>query len=255
MNNIKFIAIRDMLKLWQSYGYRKVQGNGVEWGITNGWPFKIWINRKEKCFQDFAAEIANLTIQYPGFSFCFWDVGENSCQLVEQITKPGMYSPITSLQSMHLRMDYFSYRTEDPVSTKTNIVPVRQSDVELWCHYCSLGFNYNVDPEAVSNSLKDISNRVYFLLFNGNVCGGVLIRKEYNVMGIHQYFVLPELRGNGLARIFLQKILTEDASQDVTLSVLQASSMGIGLYKKFGFVNDFELYSIKLLKEIWDPCE
>ena len=74
----------------------------------------------------------------------------------------------------------------------------------------------------------------------------VLHHANARVMGIHSLGVLPEMRRQGLARQMMRHLLQQSRTEGFDYVTLQASSMGLDLYRTLGFQEQFVMRNYAL---------
>lgn len=108
----------------------------------------------------------------------------------------------------------------------------------LWEKVFRQAFNYKISHELLLPDYEDI--RFLLAFHDGEAVGTVLLHHSPRaILGIHSMGIIPEMRGKGFAEQMMRIILNQALEQSVDWAMLQASSMGKGLYLKLGFAEQF----------------
>ncbi len=107
--------------------------------------------------------------------------------------------------------------------------------------------------EAEEYEFEDES--VHFLaLADGIPAGAARWRRTDKGIKLERFAVLPEYRGAGVGSALVSAVL-DDIPQDAEFVYLHAQLTAVGLYKKFGFREEgdmFEEANIKHYKMVWE---
>lgn len=142
-----------------------------------------------------------------------------------------------------------------PEKTRSNnhlqIIPVEDNEtLKKWIHVAAIGFGMHPEVEEVwygffAKTVFDHPFRTYLALLNGKPVGTSQLFTSGGVAGIYNVSSIPEARGQGVGTAITLAPLLEARDQGYHIGVLQASSMGYGVYRKIGF-DDFGKLSVFL---------
>ena len=114
----------------------------------------------------------------------------------------------------------------------------------LWSSLFQKAFHYSISPVLVLLSCNDIHYSIARYQ-NKPIGTCLLFRSDNDVIGIHALGIIPEMRRKGFAEEIFKKVLNQALIQGFKYAILQASKMGSGLYRKYGFAEDFNLKNYK----------
>ncbi|MFK8036909.1 MAG: GNAT family N-acetyltransferase [Crocinitomicaceae bacterium] len=199
------------------------------------WPNRLWFNKdldqetillvKNKILSDFP----NLIIPY-------WDIYDsNSNQLLEQNGFIKLFEQIGMSLELHNSFE---------VQTGLKIVVVSTKDEAVtWSKLFTSSFGYEIHPNIITNTNKTIN---YHIAFQHDKAIGTAITYQTNkVIGIHAMGIVPEARRNGYADQLMKLLINQSLKNDIEHIVLQASNIGLDLYKKIGFKEQFKIQNYR----------
>lgn len=202
------------------------------------WPNRVWIDKPN------VLDISLLhDIMYRGgtkLTFTNWhrlDFDEFSEELLVRI-------PLKSvLVGMSLSLKDFKHKviSEKPKITLRKIL--EKTDTTEWSRIFKESFNYDI-PSSIVDEIKDKVN--FYLIRNGMQNVGCVMTLEHdNDMGVYSLGVLPEFRKLGIAEMTMQNLLRTAKEKNIENIHLQASQMGLYLYRKLGFTEKFKMCNYK----------
>ncbi len=110
-----------------------------------------------------------------------------------------------------------------------------KNDAKLWIECVSEGFEIHACDELINKFMVEEDISLYIGLYNDKVVTTLLLCCSENSAGLHAVTTLPEYRKNNFALTISGYALLEAIELGYKHAVLQASSMGIHVYKKLGF--------------------
>jgi ribosomal protein S18 acetylase RimI-like enzyme len=236
--------IFNLTQLWrlggQSSGcFLQVEGVSMSTGSTGDWPNKLWIEgdiTKDKLIQaQYLAKDKKLRLAYWNLS---WqeDLG--------LIADMGFQKVLVST-GMSLELQKVSFFNEQ----RLRLIPVEnKQDAEKWALLFVGAFGYHIPPSTILSIHKEVS--FYLVESKGELVGTAMIFIDSKgVAGIYSLGISPAFRRQGLANLLFESILWEIKCQGAEKTILQASSMGLGLYLKYGFQEDFKIEFFELNKK------
>lgn len=116
-----------------------------------------------------------------------------------------------------------------------------RSQLSAWREVASQSFGYEIDATPTERLLQNEVSRLLLLLIDGHPAACALLYRSAAICGIHQIGVLPHYRKRGLARELMLEVLHRAKAEGASHATLQASRLGLSLYRKLGFVEQFVL--------------
>lgn len=125
---------------------------------------------------------------------------------------------------------------------KISIAPVDAATARRWCEVFSDGFGFARKfgkaylPFAIDVAAKPEGTlRNYALYSNGEMVATASLALHAGIAGIYNVATLPKARGNGFASALTAHVVSEGRASGATVAALQASEMGLGVYRRLGF--------------------
>lgn len=119
---------------------------------------------------------------------------------------------------------------------------------KVWEEIYPDSFNYRISKEILMATKEKIK---YYLAFLDNKpIGTAIVYITNNIAGIHGVGVIPSARRMGYADEIMKSLLNNLIDRGLEYSTLQASNMGLGIYKKMGYQEDFSITSYVLKDSI-----
>lgn len=135
---------------------------------------------------------------------------------------------------MHLEMP--NTRLEVDKDSELELLDSTDTDgIISFVKMSSDGFGYSMEPQALLRAAKFSAVKLGFLRVSGERVATVLLLKQDNTLGIHQVAVPSAFRGKGYATDMMLHSMRWGQTQGAQLITLQASEMGLNLYRRLGF--------------------
>jgi ribosomal protein S18 acetylase RimI-like enzyme len=194
------------------------------------WPNRLWLNidinedNIESIKKHLLAHPTKLIIPY-------WDIYQSSSY--ELLASNG-FKKLSEQVGMSLNLTQ-SYQ-------QTYKMPIKRvADKEnalLWEKLFEQSFGYRISHKILLLSYNVINYSIAY--YENEPVGIVLLHHNGDaVIGIHSMGVIPKMRKKGFAKQMMIALLNQSIGQGFKHAVLQASSMGKGLYLKLGFEEQF----------------
>ena len=206
--------------------------------ISKSWPNRCWLdwgaNWDLASFSESLAELPQRA------TIPLWLLEQvDQSEFKKALTDRG-FSLLLTQTAMYL--DLKKPRVVPTESLETQEVATA-SDIENWTEVASRSFGYAIDKKIVQKIASNGQARLFIAMVGGQVAATALLFKTGDTIGIHQVGVLPDYRGQGLAKALMQSLLETCAHWGGKCVTLQASSAGLGLYQKLGFTGQFRIES------------
>lgn len=214
--------ITNMVALWRCYG---AEQRGNLW-YSLGWPYRVWHDSL-----DTRQTVKSLR----------WSQLNSKHQLVtvaSNITaRQGQGCDLqahVSLTLMHLVMP----KGPKQLTEETDLELLKQDDhvgITAFVDMCSEGFGYAIEVKVLQRAAKMAGVKLGFLRVHGKRVATVLLYKQGTTLGVFQVTVPGAYRGKGYATEVMHHSMRWAQVEGVKLMTLQASEMGLNLYRRLGF--------------------
>ena len=205
---------------------------------NSDWPNRLWFNQdldEETVLSAKKELLSNL----PKLIVPHWEVSEKP---QNEILEQNGFTKIFEQIGMHLKVDK-PYLEHKEISL--NLVSTKQEST-LWSQLFTKSFGYQIHPNILLNT-KDLI-RFYIINHQNKSVGTAITYQTKNVFGVHGLGIIPESRRNGLANLLMEQLVNTAIKEETEYITLQASAMGLGLYLKMGFQEQFKIKNYMLGK-------
>lgn len=246
--HIDQLNIINLTQLWQLYGTRSVfKQNRSMPEMNTSWPHRCWLgfsDAEQTSFDIMAANAGWLDTLPASAILPVWrahdviglgDYGFE--QLLEtkkwvcKFTQLAMYKQVMSNSTVVGAMrEGFSVRLVSSIS-----------ELQTWLEIGSEAFGYDIPAEVFVPLLNQPRVKILLGWQDSTAVAVGLLFATGDVIGIHQVAVRPGYQGQGIARAFMQQLLSLCSTFNATHIVLQASEQGQPLYENLGFQSQFTI--------------
>jgi len=203
--------LQNLHEYWLALGALKQDGAFLH----QRWPYKHW-RQDYKLFEP-AHESSN-----------------NSLVTAEQIeTVPNEWNKKGQLVIMSLAA--IGESAESEYDTEACVWIEDKDSLNSWVESCSQAFGYQLDLVAINNLYNQTNAYILAHFTGGKISGTAIGFKTDSTFGIHQFGVVPDFRGLGIAKKLMQSLLLKANYLGCSNVSLQASQAGLPLYKSYGF--------------------
>jgi ribosomal protein S18 acetylase RimI-like enzyme len=108
---------------------------------------------------------------------------------------------------------------------------------QQWSSAFQLAFNYFIHEDVILKAPHSV--QYYIALHENAVIGTAILYIHNGIAGIHAVGVLPTMRKMGFADEIMKALINIAIDSKASHAMLQASKMGIGIYRRLGFQEDF----------------
>ena len=124
--------------------------------------------------------------------------------------------------------------------------------LKRWSQVCTAGFEM---PDFVADAFYDFMRYVdpdttlaYLGWWNGQPVATSLLMLAAGVAGIYNVATIPEARRQGIGAVMTASSLREARDREYKVGILQASEMGVDVYRSLGFQE-----YCKIGQYVWSP--
>lgn len=257
--HVNQLNIENLTSLWKKYGSVANQQNNSTLWTSKSWPYRAWVENDtrgaEKSFtkarrvenENKSAVAAWLENTPPTHFFSHWEFEANSTTDAEFFHGKG-WQLAFELTAMSLPLAALEVHDTQHSSLTFERVS-RHDSLKNWLETSSEAFNYQIDPAVFQPLLDDNDVEIYLGKVNGKPAVSALLFKTGNVTGLHQMGVKSAFQGQGLAKKAMHFLINRAVQQASDYMMLQASEMGLHLYKSVGFEELFTLSHYKSTHE------
>ncbi|WP_205511064.1 GNAT family N-acetyltransferase [Longitalea arenae] len=122
--------------------------------------------------------------------------------------------------------------------SRLQLVPVTTMEQSIqWSHTFQAAFNYFIHEDLIFNAPKPV--QFFVAMLENEVIGTALLYIDNGIAGVHSVGVVPTMRKKGFAEEIMKALINRSIEGNASWCMLQASKMGIGIYARLGFQEDF----------------
>lgn len=122
--------------------------------------------------------------------------------------------------------------------SRLQLVPVTTLEQSIqWSQAFQSAFNYFIHEDVIFNSPEPV--QFYVVMLGNEVIGTALLYIHNGIAGVHSVGVIPAMRKMGYAEEIMKTLINKSIESNASWCMLQASKMGIGIYTRLGFKEDF----------------
>jgi N-acetylglutamate synthase-like GNAT family acetyltransferase len=184
------------------------------------WPNRLWSYRFTANVLDAAIQL--ITAEQKKLMIPYWDDDHDlfvSKGFQQKSQLVGMSLPLQGKLVYEKRLQLIRVET--------------RAQCHQWSSAFQLAFNYFIHEDVIENAPHPVQ---YYIALHGNAVVGTAILYIHNgIAGIHGVGVLPTMRKMGFADEIMKALINMAIESNATHAVLQASKMGIGIYRRLGF--------------------
>lgn len=209
-------------------------------GLGSFYQSESWPDR---CWTDLDAPIENQTAIADGLKQLTsgtmvpaWHQPEVTPNPLEEALIHTGFQPTFSQSAMFLDLEHHSL--EKPAALDGMTVDTVEA-VNTWTQVASASFGYEIDPSSIHRLFDVPEVQLLLTRQNKKATATALVYSKGDITGIHLVGVLPDFRGQGLARTLMQEVIFQISQSSSRFITLQASTSGEPLYRKLGFTHQF----------------
>lgn len=226
--------IENLTNLFKLMGYEK-QNNSLY--KSNSWPNKLWsdYNYNKSNIESLikiALDEKNM------YTLPIWDKNDGTFK-----------SSIKTLENKGFKLSFeqivMVLDLKSAELTKSNELEIKyinsKEDIAKWVDVASNAFNYKISLKVIEQISNNKNIKLLLAYKDNNTVGTALLFNDSNVMGVHLVGVLNGNRGAGIGKSIMLEAIHYSKIQNLKYMTLQASTLGLGIYKRLGFKEQFIL--------------
>lgn len=228
--------INNLTSLWKNvsdpFGAFYSEGSfSHAWLNDSEWPNRIWLNHPADSVNPSQLRLRLMHLGLP-LKITIWDVQDDKMMI--KIADEGFEHRSTQL-GMSLKLDGYEIKGNNKLDVQ---LIGNHAEGELWSRTFQQSFGYYINPKQLIDSINCYA---YLYSIDSQVVGTGILHITGTVAGIHAIGVVPDERRKGYAEMIMNHLIEDALRQKCTLSTLQASDLGKGLYLKLGYREDFKI--------------
>ncbi|VAW52743.1 hypothetical protein MNBD_GAMMA05-536 [hydrothermal vent metagenome] len=248
--------LTNLTSLWEKYGSLTINRNVLPLLRANThWPHRCWLDWRTDDIASYAmsdhSSVAAWLKDVPeSVVLSIWPIKNDNKngdtvpfehQLIEKQLLEKKWKCAFEQLAMYIELQ--EETTCLPVTRKDFQVVLASTseDVKKWVDIGSEAFGYSIDLPVVENLINDKSMRILLGYQGEQAVASALLYKTGKVIGLHQVGVKQAFQGQGIAKYFMQEIISTCVLWQGEHIVLQASQAGQPLYDSLGFKAQFTI--------------
>ncbi len=206
--------------------------------ISNSWPGRLW-GAYDYTLSDTKVLINKALSESNPYTISLWDKKDESTSLSTKAMEDNGFA--VSFEQVAMVLDLKDFVNEVD-NNKLDMKYVNSiEDVNTWVEIASSSFSHQINEDVIQNISKDENVELLLASIDGIAVGTALIFSHSDVAGIHLVGVPLENRGQGIAKSIMLETINFAQKKQIPFMTLQASTMGLGIYKRLGFKEQFVL--------------
>jgi len=240
MNNNELIQnnITNLTNLFKLMGSKEKEiSNKKILNLSNSWPNRLWMPYDYNK-NDLQEAINTNEKEERSYILSLWERDEEIFQESIKELESKEYKVLFKQIGMHLDLNTVNIEENSDLEIK---LIEKKEDIKLWTKIASNSFGYEIDVNIIQKIAED--KNTYFLLAYKNdiAVATTLLYENSSVMGVHLVGVPKEYRAQGIAENIMKRAINISKDKKIDFMVLQASLLGLGIYKRLGFKENFML--------------
>jgi len=233
-NNIN--NLRNLFKTMGSSSFS--DHDNKSYNISNTWPGRLW-GAYDYTISDTKVLINKALVESTPYTISLWDKKDESTSLSTKAMEDNGFA--VSFEQIAMVLDLKEYVVEKEESNLDMKYISSIEDVNTWVEIASSSFSHQINVNVIQNISQDENVELVLAYKDSKAVGTALIFSHSDVIGIHLVGVPPENRGQGIAKSIMIETINFAQNKQIPYMTLQASTLGMGIYKRLGFKEQFVL--------------
>lgn len=229
--NINEKNINNLLALFSLMGIDKRKNNLK---FSKSWPNKLWFEY-DYSQNDLSNAIHEAKNNERTLTIPLWNKDSFYDEYIALFEKNKMK---ISFEQIGMSLDLKAQKSFESSEEDVQVIN-KSEDISAWVNIASSSFSYVINDEIIKEVSKNPKATLLLAYKNKLPVGTALLYEHDNVLGVHLVGVPSEHRGNGLAYNIMLEAINIAKRKDINYMTLQASVLGLGIYKRLGFKEDF----------------
>ena len=238
IDELKQNNINNLRSLFRLMGTKKESiSNDEKLSLSNSWPNRLWMPYSYD-MQDLQRAISLEEKYEKSYIVSLWEYDKELFQqAVKELESKG-YRVLFEQVGMYLDLKLADINKDNNLDVQHI---KSKEDISTWVNIASKSFGYEIDENVILKIVND--EDIYLLLGykNGVAVSTALLYENSSVMGVHMVGVPKEHRSQGIAQNMMHEVINLAKQKNVHVMTLQASALGLGIYKRLGFEENFTL--------------
>ncbi len=206
--------------------------------ISDSWPGRLW-GVYDYTLSDTKVLMNKALEELNPYTISLWDKKDESTSLSIKALEDNGFS--VSFEQIAMVLDLKDYVNEKDNNNLDMKYISSREDINTWVEIASSSFSYEINVDVIQNTSKDENVKLLLAYKDGNAVGTALIFSNSDVAGIHLVGVPSVNRGQGIAKSIMLETINFAQEKQIPFMTLQASALGVGIYKRLGFKEQFLL--------------
>ena len=205
--------------------------------LSNSWPNRLWMPYSYD-MQDLQRAIAVESKDNRSFIFSLWEYDKELFKQAIEELELKKYEVLFEQVGMYLNLNAIDIHENNDLDIK---YIKSKKDILTWVSIASQSFGYEIDENVIIKIAEDENISLLLVYINGVAVATALLYENSSVMGVHMVGVPKKYRTQGIAQNMMHEIIHFSKQRDMKFMTLQASALGLGIYKRLGFRESFML--------------
>ena len=235
---LKTANIENLTQLWKQMGARPCFSEGMEkFQMSVSWPNRCWIE-SELLIDEISTIAHRINQTTEDVIVPVWvELGGLTEQLESILTSSG-FEALFEQTAMYLDLENYPIMGQSDLE----LLPIdSERDIRTWTDIAARSFEYEIDNSVIQKIAVNSNVKLFMAYLGDHPAATAMLFNTGDVTGIHQMGVLPEYRGQGIARKLMQDIINLCIQMPARYITLQASTAGEPLYSSLGFKRQFKI--------------
>ncbi|WNO09297.1 GNAT family N-acetyltransferase [Teredinibacter sp. KSP-S5-2] len=231
--NLEKENLFNLVSLWKLMGAKESElDSTANLYRCSMWPNKHWLEGEDLFSPEPGQLKASIDQSHIDAVFPVW----GSYDQLEAVLKQKDFVFRSEQIAMYVELASHSYSPEQGLVLRE----VKDAELlKLWGALGSSAFGYQINFSVMEKLLNQNNVIIEVGYYADHPVATVLSYVTGDVLGIHQVGVVSDMRGKQIASKIMHAVLSRGKKDGVKYATLQASPLGINIYKRLGFQEQF----------------